>query len=358
MTPASLTFSTTAVVDLFCGVGGLTKGLANAGLHVVAGIDLDPDCRFPYTTNNDAEFHLADVSTLDPESVASRFPQNSLRIISGCAPCQPFSRYGRAAENRRSEWSLLDDFGQLAVAVRPDVITMENVPEVCHHSVFTKFVDCLKRTGYSVAYANLYCPDYGVAQNRRRLVLLASLHGEIDIPKPTRRPENYKTVRSVIGSLPQLAAGETNESDKLHRACKLSETNLQRLRASTPGGTWRDWPEALRASCHQAESGATYPAVYGRMQWDAVAPTITTQFFGFGNGRFGHPEQDRAISIREGALLQSFPKHYRFHPTDTKMSVQRLGRLIGNAVPVKLGEAIGRAIKKHVKQKVETRGTN
>lgn len=342
--------SSVAVVDLFCGVGGLTKGLANAGLHVVAGIDVDPDCRFPYTANNDAEFELADVSTLKPKSVAARFPEDSFRVISGCAPCQPFSRYGRAAVNRRSQWSLMEDFCRIAVEVRPDVITMENVPEVCHHTVFAEFIDRLRREQYSVSYANLYCPDYGVAQNRRRLVLLASLHGEIEIPKPTLCPGKYKTVRSVIGGLPPIAAGEMNEGDRLHRACKLSETNLERLRVSSPGGTWRDWPEHLRATCHKAESGSTYPSVYGRMEWDAVAPTITTQFFGFGNGRFGHPEQDRAISIREGAMLQSFPKHYRFHSADSKMSVQRLGRLIGNAVPVKLGAAIGRAITKHLKQ--------
>jgi len=338
------------VVDLFCGVGGLTKGLTNAGLNVVAGIDVDPDCEYPFTANNRAAFHLRDVAELDCSFVQSLFPEDGVRVLAGCAPCQPFSRYGRGAANRRSRWSLLQDFARIAGEVRPDVITMENVPEVLQHEVFDEFVLSLQSADYSVQHNVLYCPEFGVPQQRKRLVLLASRFGPIQMPKPTYAPLNFKTVRDTIGELPKISAGESDPRDGIHRACKLSDINLKRISASTPGGTWRDWPEELRAECHRADSGETYPSVYGRMHWDAPAPTVTTQFFGFGNGRFGHPEQNRAISLREGAMIQSFPEGYKFHAPRQRLSAQRLGKLIGNAVPVKLGEAIGRAIKKHLSQ--------
>lgn len=339
--------SNISAVDIFCGVGGLTKGLINSGIDVVAGIDADPDCEYPFTKNNSAKFFLSDVSTLREEFVADLLPKTGPTLISGCAPCQPFSKYGRGAPRRRSKWSLLQDFGRIVIAVKPDYITMENVPEVLQHSVLTPFVADLEANGYYVSFDVLFCPDYGIAQQRKRLVLLASRHGEIDLPTPTRNAENYLTVRDAIGHLPKLKAGETSASDELHRACNLSSTNLKRIQKSKPGGSWRDWPADLRSPCHRSGSGETYPSVYGRMCWDAPSPTMTTQFFGYGNGRFGHPEQDRAISIREGAILQSFPKKYEFHPRGVKISTQRLGRLIGNAVPVRLGAAIGRAIIRH-----------
>jgi DNA (cytosine-5)-methyltransferase 1 len=134
----------------------------------------------------------------------------------------------------------------------------------------------------------------------------------------------------------------------LHRASALSPRNLRRIRASKPGGTWRDWTDDLVADCHKAETGETYPGVYGRMVWDLPAPTVTTQCHGFGNGRFGHPEQNRAISLREAALLQTFPRRYRFVAPDDPITFHHLGKLIGNAVPVRLGRIIGRSILKHV----------
>jgi DNA (cytosine-5)-methyltransferase 1 len=180
---------------------------------------------------------------------------------------------------------------------------------------------------------------------RKRLVLVASKLGPIRIPE-FELPRS--TVRNAIGDLPLLFAGQEDPHDRLHRASNLSELNLERIRASSPGGTWRDWPEHLRAPCHVKDSGATYPSVYGRMEWDEPAPTITTQCFGYGNGRFGHPEQDRAISLREAAMLQGFPKDYSFIPNDETVSFAKLGRLIGNAVPVTLAEIIGKLMVEHV----------
>jgi DNA (cytosine-5)-methyltransferase 1 len=157
-----------------------------------------------------------------------------------------------------------------------------------------------------------------------------------------------KTVKQAIGRMRALSAGETAPRDKLHVSSTLSDKNLKRIKVSKPGGTWRDWPEHLVADCHRAESGKTYPGVYGRMEWDKPAPTMTTQCYGFGNGRFGHPEQDRAISLREAAILQSFPRNYSFVPKNGEVSCKTLGRLIGNAVPVDLGRAIARSINLHL----------
>lgn len=335
-------------VDLFCGAGGLTHGFVLEELPVVAGIDLDPACRFPYEANNQAQFVERDISAVTAEELGALFGDAELTILAGCAPCQPFSSYAQRYEldGKDGKWGLLYEFARLAQGTEPDVITMENVPTVAKHAVFHDFVDTLTRLGYKVWFDVVDSSRYGVPQTRRRMVLLASRHGDIELIEPThKRP---KTVRQAIGRLRPLCAGEAATRDKLHISSELSEKNLQRIKASKPGGTWRDWPEDLIADCHRAESGRTYPGVYGRMEWDKPAPTITTQCYGFGNGRFGHPEQDRAISLREAAILQSFPRDYAFVPKDGEVSFTVLGRLIGNAVPVNLGRAIARSIKKHL----------
>ena len=195
----------------------------------------------------------------------------------------------------------------------------------------------------------IHCPDYGIPQHRRRVVLVASRFGPIELIPPTHAPGAYRNVSDALRSLPPLEAGDEDSSDPMHRTSRPTPINLRRIRHSTPGGTWRDWPRKLVADCHKEKSGKTYPSVYGRMKWDEPSPTITTQFYGFGNGRFGHPEQDRAISLREGAILQSFPKDYQFVEPKGDYCFKTIGRMIGNAVPVRLGEVVGRTITKHLK---------
>lgn len=338
-----------ACVDLFCGAGGLTHGFILEGLPVVAGIDLDPACRYPYEENNgQARFFERDISKVTDDELKALFGDAGLTILAGCAPCQPFSTYAQRYEldGKDGKWGLLYQFARLAKGTMPDVITMENVPTVAKHEVFHDFVDTLRRLGYEVWFDVVDSSRYGVPQMRRRMVLLASKHGGIEMIPPTH--ERPKTVRQAIAHLRPLSAGESAPRDKLHVTSTLSETNLKRIKVSKPGGTWRDWPKHLIAECHRAESGRTYPGVYGRMEWDKPAPTMTTQCYGFGNGRFGHPEQDRAISLREAAILQSFPRDYAFIPPDGEVSFKVLGRLIGNAVPVDLGRAIARSITQHL----------
>lgn len=332
-----------ACVDLFCGAGGLTHGLQAGGVSVVSGVDSDEACRWPYKANNPgAEFHARDVADLAAAELTTWFGGAALRVLAGCAPCQPFSSYTRRYGASRDRWGLLNHFARLVEGTRPDVVTMENVPAVTRHGVFMNFVNRLQHCGYEVWYDVVNCADYGLPQRRRRTVILASLVGPLRLPEP--RPGASATVRSAIAGLPPIGHGEQDDSDPLHVASRLSSLNLRRIQQSRPGGTWHDWPEDLVADCHRKVTGTTYQSVYGRMTWDAPAPTLTTQFYGYGNGRFGHPEQDRGLSLREGAILQGFPSSYTFVRPDGDPRFKTLGRLIGNAVPYHLGYQIGRAI--------------
>ncbi len=336
-------------VDLFCGAGGLTHGLTTGGINVVAGIDLDPECRFPYENNNTAQFIERNVHDLVKSDLDILFGDAQIRLLAGCAPCQPFSTYSRNGRKQRNDknWELVKDFGRLIRETQPELVTMENVPQLLSHQVFNDFKRNLK--GYKVWCELVDCDSYGVPQTRQRLVLLASRLGSVKLMSPAEFGQPKITVRQSISKLPTINAGDSDPKDPLHKASSLSELNLRRIKASKPGGTWRDWDEELLADCHRKTSGQTYPSVYGRMKWDAPAPTITTQFFGYGNGRFGHPKQDRAISLREAAILQTFPPDYKFVESDKRITFDSLGRLIGNAVPVRIGEVIARSLINHVK---------
>jgi DNA (cytosine-5)-methyltransferase 1 len=180
------------------------------------------------------------------------------------------------------------------------------------------------------------------------LVLLASRLGPVEVPEAAAGVLSVATVRGCIGKLPRIKSGEQDSNDPLHAARALSDINLRRIKASTPGGTWNDWPKSLRAPCHQRSTGATFRNVYARMEWGKPSPTITTMAHNFGTGRFGHPEQDRPISLREAAMLQGFPREYRFVKPGEPIIFQRLGRLIGNAVPPPIAKAVGEAIVEHV----------
>jgi DNA (cytosine-5)-methyltransferase 1 len=337
------------VVDLFCGVGGLTAGLRQAGLSVHAGYDIDENCRYAYEKNNGASFVCKSVEDLSVEEVSSWYRSGSIKLLAGCAPCQPFSSYNQGRDTRSDrKWPLLYAFKRLIEGIKPELVTMENVPDVTKHEVYHDFVAALEALDYRVWAGKVTCIEYGLPQHRKRHVLLASRLGDVNLIQKTHLGEPVK-VQDAIGHLPKISAGECHTLDPLHRAAALSHLNLKRIIHSKPGGTWRDWPEHLVADCHRKSSGRTYPSVYGRMRWEEPAPTMTTLCYGFGNGRFGHPDQNRAISLREAAILQSFPLDYEFMPTE-KINFRTIGRMIGNAVPVRLGEVIGESLRQHVEQ--------
>ena len=339
-----------SVVDVFCGAGGLSHGFRQKGFQIVGGIDIDENCRYAFEQNNAAPFIRRDVGTLKSDEINSLFTPGRPRVLVGCAPCQPFSTYNQ--KNEDPKWQLLRQFGNLVNKVRPDVLSMENVPRLLAFkdgSIFKQFVKKLRDAEYHVVWNVLYGPDFGLAQTRSRLVLLASRLGPISLPRATHLGM-HRTVRDEIASLPALNHGEVDSSDPLHRASHLSDLNVKRISCAKPGGTWRDWAPRLVANCHRVDTGKGYASVYGRMKWDEPSPTITTQFFGFGNGRFGHPEQNRALSLREGALLQGFPRNYEFIAPGARVEFKKIGRLIGNAVPVKLAAAIASAVQAHLEE--------
>lgn len=338
----------TTAIDLFCGVGGMTHGFFKERFQIVAGVDSDPTCKFAYEANNPGSlFLLRDVDKLGIDDLLSLYPEKGHRVLIGCAPCQPFSRY-TSKGSRDTKWQLLRSFARLAVGVRPDVVSMENVVPLEGHSVFAEFVSRLTDVGYTVTHFKVNVSKYGVPQRRVRLVLFASLHGRVDLKNP-EPATSAPTLRAAIGHLPPVAAGEVSSSDPLHRARGLSAINLERIRATPEGGGWADWPAHLTLDCHNKPSGKTFRSVYGRLRWDAPSTVITTQCIGLGNGRFGHPNQDRALTLREAALIQTFPEDYAFvDPVKKKVSANTIARQIGNAVPVNLGRVIAKSIRTHL----------
>ena len=264
-------------------------------------------------------------------------------LLAGCAPCQPFTKQNtrRRSDDRRKD--LLSDFLRFVVHYEPEFVFVENVPGLQRLSgeqtVFGRFLAALKELGYQYCYEIVASQNYGVPQRRRRLVLLASRLGPIAFPARTHGPGTphpaYENVRDWIGDLPSIEAGETHPGIPNHRAAGLAAVNLERIRATPEGGDRRDWPNYLQLQCHlKGYKGHT--DVYGRMLWDQPATGLTTRCISLSNGRFGHPEQSRAISVREAACLQTFPLDFVFHG-----SLNSMARQIGNAVPVRLAECFG-----------------
>lgn len=351
-------YSEIDVVDLFCGIGGLSYGMKTVGFHIKGGFDIDPTCKFAYEYNNDATFFFKNIKEVKRKDIRPLYADGAVRILAGCAPCQPFSTYANKNKNKDpNKYDLLYEFGRLVKVVRPDIVTMENVPAIRAFklkNVLNDFITLLEEEKYHVSVNVVYCPKYGIPQTRKRLVLLASKYGEINLLPPyITDPKDYLTVRDTISDLEPLAAGEASKTDPLHRAASLSPLNLRRIQATKEGGSWRDWPEELKLRCHKSSTGKSFGCVYGRMKWDEPSPTMTTECTGIGNGRFGHPEQDRAISAREAALLQTFPMNYRFFEDESCVSLTKASRYIGNAVPPKLGEVIAKSILAHLNEYFE-----
>ena len=337
-------------VDFFCGAGGLSKGLSLAGVNVLAGIDNNILCQDTYNKNNaPSRFIHADMKAYTPEDLLTAFPQ--LRevhrddlLLAGCAPCQPFSKANNSVA-RSPDATLLSQFGRFVEFFLPGQVMIENVPGIAKvkgNSTFKRFIRLLEDNGYSVIYKPINAKYYGIPQNRVRLLVLAARDITIGFPPKTHAaiPKNGQrklvTVRDVIAHFPPLAAGQTNTTIPNHVAANLSPLNLRRLQY-TPhdGGGRQNWPECLILQCH-ANGHKGHTDVYGRMFWDKPSPTLTCKCQSISNGRYAHPEQDRAISLREAAAIQTFPDDYIFYGSNTSIAAQ-----IVNAVPVLLGKVIG-----------------
>jgi DNA (cytosine-5)-methyltransferase 1 len=332
--------------DFFCGAGGLSRGLIDAGMDVVAGVDYDERCRLTYEHNNPGSrfIHgdMRDISMKDLGLTMTRGQYDDV-LFAGCAPCQPFSSQQKI-RGPRHEATLLGEFGRVIKCALPGYVLIENVPGIARvrgYSTFRRFLEMLAANGYQYTYGVLDAKHYGVPQNRRRLVLLATRQMCPSLPnrKYGTRYRPFRTVRQSISHFPAISAGESHPSVPNHVAASITDLNLERLR-HTPhdGGDRRAWPEHLMLECHKG----TYEGhsdVYGRMSWDSPAPALTGRCHSISNGRYGHPEQDRAISLREAAALQSFPDGYIFFGSNKHIAMQ-----IGNAVPVRFARSIGEHI--------------
>ena len=346
------------VYDFFAGCGGASCGFQASGMDIAFALDRDADARKTFQANfrpNAHHFEFTDICKVDREAVRLRVEGEKPNpvLFSGCAPCQPFTKQvtKRPKPEEDERVPLLTHFADLVECCRPDLVFVENVPGLQNlkgdSPPFCSFLDRLKKAGYQVDYRPVKLAKYGIPQSRRRLILMASRHGEINLPEETHGPgkthEQYSTVQEWIAYLPPIEAGEEDKSVSNHRAARLSPDNLKRIEATPEGGGNRDWPEHLRLKCHKGFSG--YSDVYGRMSWDEPASGLTTRCTSYSNGRFGHPDQNRAISIREAACLQTFPMEFRFEGSMVSMA-----RQIGNAVPVRLAELVGRQFIKHLEE--------
>lgn len=340
-----------AVIDLFCGIGGLSHGFFLEGFNIIAGYDNDTKCKYAFENNNNAKFYTKDITELQGKELIKKYGKK-ISILAGCAPCQPFSSYSfKVKKKDEKKVNLLYTFSRLIEESNPTIVSMENVPQLLDFnksSIFKDFYDKLISLNYHVSYKIVYSPDYGIPQKRKRLVLLASKLGDISLIPQTHNIENYITVRQTISDLPEIEAGEYDKNDPLHKARKLTEINLKRIKSTSEGGSWKEWPEELVLNCFKKNTGKTYGSVYGRMKWDEPSPTMTTHCTGLGNGRFGHPTQNRAISLREAALFQTFPTNYKFYKSIETYNPSIICRQIGNAVPPLLGKIIAKSIKEHL----------
>jgi DNA (cytosine-5)-methyltransferase 1 len=335
-------------VDFFCGAGGMSFGLQQAGVQVLAGIDNSPDCRETYLANVEGASYIKhDISTLSASELGRRLKIKAYDdnlIFAGCSPCQFWSKVRTDKTQARRTAHLLKQFQKFITKFHPGFIVVENVPGLYRRkndSILPSFLTFLDRHKYTYAEGVINANHYGVPQNRMRYLLVATrLANGIHLPEA--EVATQLTVSSFIGvanGFPRIPAGHRDSSEFLHTAAALSPKNLRRI-AATPqsGGTRAAWQddEDLQIPAYRSQDHI-FRDVYGRMFWDRPAPTITTRFNSFSNGRFGHPDEERAISIREGAALQTFPNDYVFKGP----SITSLARQIGNAVPPELARRIG-----------------
>lgn len=340
-------------VDFFCGAGGVTCGFKSIGINVLGGIDIDAKFKDTYEKNNNAIFINADVSNMAPDQLQKLLPiqrQQDNLIFIGCSPCQYYSNLKSDKTKSKASRLLLDDFKEFVLYYKPGFVFIENVPglETKAGSPIHRFKKELRAEGYTFDQNVLNAKYFGVPQSRRRFVLLASrLVDKIELPKQIRKKDQIVTVKKAIGNydiFPKVEMGHKDDSNFQHSVARLSELNLQRIKATpTNGGTRQFWAnnKKLQLECYKDHDG--HYDVYGRLFWNKPAPTITTRFIYTSTGRYSHPEQDRALSLREGATLQSFPLEYKFHSTNQGV----IATMIGNAVPPKLAEAIGSSLTTH-----------
>ena len=339
-------------VDFFCSGGGMSYGMQQAGVQILAGIDFDINCKETYETNIEgAKFIHADVFNLtetDLEEKLDLETNDDELILIGCSPCQFWSIINTDKTKSQKSKNLLIEFSRFVKFFRPGYVVVENVPGVLRkkeESGLNEFILWLKENGYGNPHFKVHnVSDYAVPQNRKRFTLIASrlTENEIEPLKSESKKVMVKDVLGVKNGFPTIEAGHKDTTDFLHTVPNITEINKERLKKVKKDGGDRlgfASDSKLQLKCFIGRDDS-FKDTFGRLWWDKPSPTITTKFFSISNGRFVHPEEDRALSIREGATLQSFPLKYKFKGT----SIANIARMIGNAVPPKYATAIGKAI--------------
>jgi DNA (cytosine-5)-methyltransferase 1 len=347
-------------VDLFSGAGGLTLGLKRSGFRVAAAVEIESHAFATYKTNHPEVAALKqDIRTIDGAHL-KKMAGGKIDLLAGCPPCQGFSSLTNTSTKRDPRNNLVLEMARLVKETRPRAVMMENVPGLADRGkrLFNRLLKTLDDLGYKYTWDVLQVADYGVPQNRRRLVLLASKEVTLTIPPPThsRTGENglpkWKTLRQTIGDM-----GSPTVLDASHKAGgpqrlnwhvvrRLSPQNLARLRKTKPGVSRAELPDHLRPECHKSINKG-YTNVYGRMSWDQLPVTMTGGCTTLSKGRFGHPEELRTISVREAARIQTFPDDYVF---DSPYMDYVCG-MIGNALPCDFAEILATAVAKQLRRK-------
>lgn len=345
-------------IDFFCSGGGMSFGLQQAGINIIAGIDFDPDCKETYEANiKNAKYILADVEKLKEVDLSKKIDikkNDDNLILVGCSPCQYWTIIRTTKEKSKKSKNLLHEFYRFVKYYNPGYVVVENVPGILgkhKESGLDKFIEALENQGYTVQYEVVKLNDYGVPETRKRFSLIANrVTNKKLFPKPKNTNPAVADFIGVKNGFPKISAGHKDSTNFMHTAAGLSEINIKRLKLTPKnGGTrhaWADTDMQLEAY-KKSGSDISFNDTYGRMSWNKPAPTITTKFFSVSNGRFAHPEENRAISIREGATLQTFPKTYKFIGS----SISSIARMIGNAVPPVYAKQIGETIIKNHESK-------
>jgi DNA (cytosine-5)-methyltransferase 1 len=346
-------------VDLFSGCGGLSLGMREAGFQVVGAVEVDATAAETYRTNHpNTTLVEKDICSVTGTELLREIGAEAVSLVMGCAPCQGFCSLTRKAKKPDPRNRLVLEMSRVIDEVRPSAVMMENVPGLLTSGkdIFRRFVDDLEGRGYVCEYDVLQMADYGVPQNRRRLVLLAGKGFRIPLPEPThaRDPQPgsglvpWVTLLGATGRRPApvtLSAAKRDGGPQRHNwhvVRDLQPQTKRRLRAAMPGKTWRCVDESLRPECHR-NGYVGFTNTYGRMTWDEISVTITAGCTTPCKGRFGHPDRRRfTISVREAALVQTFPEDYAF-VTDY---IDAVCDLIGNAVPPRFAETLGRTIRR------------
>lgn len=340
--------------EIMCGIGGATRGFLDAGIQVLRGIDIDDTCKKTYEDNNKpAKFLHWDIQQLTAEELfaGTKLNEDDKFALIACAPCQPFSRAG--VKKPKNSKSLVSALAGLIREVKPDFVFAENAPgfQKLYPSIYREFLEPFLDLGYHYQCDVVNLKEYGVPQDRSRYVFIASRDYEIDLPRRTHGNGKellpYVTVKNTIKKYPQLRPGKESKAVPNHVCCSLSEINLERLR-HTPrnGGSRNAWPNHLVLECHKESKG--HSDVYGRMRWGDVGPTLTCRCISISNGRFAHPTQNRGISVREAAALQTFKDGFIFYEPRSVAA-----RHIGNAVPPLVASLIAKRILETVRNNTQ-----